>query len=170
MQNLVDNGLWGEFEQSVDDKGRLVLPQDLRTPLGDEFVITRGPDRAVWLLPRAEWDSIYQRLRLGARNARQAALLQRQHGGRAYVKTDGQSRVTIPKHFRDYAAIDESHKAVLVGIGDKVELWSKDVWDDYNRATFSSTAIYDALEADADLEAAASLPAVVTASAEPVRP
>src|SRR5690242_10140884 len=101
MPDSTNNELWGEYEQSVDDKGRIVLPQDLRAPLGDEFVITRGPDRAVWLLPRAQWETIYRQIKPGAINTRQAALLQRQHGGRAYVKTDAQFRLTVPKHFRD---------------------------------------------------------------------
>src|SRR5438045_590931 len=111
MQNSTLDELWGEFEQSVDDKGRIVLPQDLRAPLGDEFVITRGTDRAVWLLSRAQWEPIYRQIKPGALNVRQAAILRRQHGGRAYVKIDAQFRLTVPKHFRDYAGIDEDHKA-----------------------------------------------------------
>jgi len=146
MELSPENELWGEYEQSVDDKGRIVLPQDFRGPLGDEFVITRGPDRAVWILPKPQWDDIYRQIRPGAARTRQAALLQRQHGGRAFVRTDTQFRLTIPKHFRDYAAVDESHKAVLVGIGDRVELWSKDLWDTFNRENFSSTTMYDATE------------------------
>ena len=146
MQNSTETELWGEYEQSVDDKGRIVLPQDLRAPLGDEFVITRGPDRAVWLLPRPQWDLIYRQIKPGVTNSRQAALLQRQHGGRAYVKTDGQNRLTVPKHIRDYAGIDEDHKAVLIGVGDKVELWNKETWDAYNRALFNSDVVYAAAE------------------------
>jgi MraZ protein len=159
MQSSTNNELWGEYEQSVDDKGRIVLPQDLRAPLGDEFVITRGPDRAVWLLPKAQWETIYRQIKPGAINSgnnRQAALLQRQHGGRAYVKTDAQFRLTVPKHFRDYAGIDEDHKAVLIGVGDKVELWSKETWDAYNRALFSSDVVFTAAEELENLRAQSS--------------
>jgi MraZ protein len=146
MLTSTENELWGEYEQSVDDKGRIVLPQDLRAPLGDEFVITRGPDRAVWLLPKIQWEQIYQQIKPGATNSRQAALLQRQHGGRAYAKTDAQNRLTVPKHIRDYAGIDEDHKAVLIGVGDKIELWNKETWDAYNRALFNSDVVYAAAE------------------------
>ncbi len=150
--------LWGEFEQSIDDKGRLVLPQDLRGPLKDEFVVTRGPDRAVWLLPKTQWELIYQQIRPGAPNSRQAAILQRQHGGRAYVKIDGQFRLTVPKHLRDYAGIDEDHKVVFIGIGDRVEVWSKENWDGYNRSLFNLDAVYNATEELASLRAAGSVP------------
>lgn len=146
MDLSADNELWGEFEQSIDDKGRLVLPIDLRKPLGEEFVITRGPDRAVWLLPFAEWERIYQLIRPGAANGRLAAVLQRQHGGRAFVKYDSQFRLTIPKHFRDYAEINENQKAVLVGVGDRVELWQKTIWDAYNQATFNLDLMHQATE------------------------
>ena len=141
-----ENELWGEFEQSVDDKGRIVLPVDLRAPLGEEFVITRGPDRAAWLLPRPQWELIYKQIRPGAPDSRQAAILQRQHGGRAYVRTDAQFRLTVPKHFRDYAGINEDHKAVFIGIGVKVELWSKENWDIYSRSLFNSEVVFTASE------------------------
>jgi len=159
MQNSTETELWGEYEQSVDDKGRIVLPQDLRAPLGDEFVITRGPDRAVWLLPRPKWEQIYRQIKPGAVNCRQAAILQRQHGGRAYVKTDAQNRLTVPKHIRDYAGIDEDHKAVLIGVGDKIELWNKEMWDAYNRALFNSDVVYTAAEELDNLRARQSEPA-----------
>ena len=159
MQNSTETELWGEYEQSVDDKGRIVLPQDLRAPLGDEFVITRGPDRAVWLLPRPIWDLIYRQIKPGTTNSRQAAILQRQHGGRAYVKTDAQNRLTVPKHIRDYAGIGEDHKAVLIGVGDKIELWNKEMWDAYNRALFNSDVVYTAAEELDNLLARPSEPA-----------
>jgi MraZ protein len=146
MPNSIDYLFWGEHEHGVDDKGRLVMPQDFRGSLGDEFVVTRGPDKAILVFPKPVWDEIEQRLQVGVLQ-RQTGFLQRMLGGRSIVKLDPQFRLAIPKHLRDWARIDSSHGAVLIGQGPKIEIWNKDVWDAYNNDRFTYENMYDAAEA-----------------------
>jgi MraZ protein len=138
MPNSTETELWGEFDQNVDDKGRLVLPMDLRAPLNDEFVITKSLDQALWLLPMAQWNEIYEEIKPGAPRTARREFLLRQHGGRSFAKADAQSRITLPKHFRDYAGVNNDNRMVLVGQGDRVELWGKAVWDKYNKRVLRS--------------------------------
>src|ERR1051325_8993298 len=93
-------GFFGEYEHSVDDKGRIVFPLDFRAPLGDEFVVTRGPNRAILVCPIAVWKPIEEKLKEPVLD-RHTNLLQRMMLGRSFVKLDPQSRLAIPKYLRE---------------------------------------------------------------------
>ena len=136
---------WGEFEHSVDDKGRVVIPQDFRGPLGDRFIVTRGPDRSILALPSSVWEPIQERLRDPSLH-RERAFLQRMLGGRTEVSLDPQARLAIPKHLREHAGVNTSQTVVIVGQGYKFEIWSKAVWDEYT-ARFTSENMFAAAEA-----------------------
>lgn len=146
MELRADNQFWGEYEHTIDDKGRVVFPQEMRAALGEEFVVARGPDKAILVFTRPIWDEIERKVN-GHILHRQAGFLQRMLGGRTFVKLDPQFRLAIPKLLRDYAGINSSHTAVLVGQGNKIEIWSKDNWDAYNAQQFTFERMYDAAEA-----------------------
>src|ERR1044071_1450016 len=135
---------WGEFEHAVDDKGRVIMPQDFRGPLGEEFVVTRGTDRAIFVFPAPVWNRFEQTLN-SAVMQREAAYLQRLFGSRTFVRLDPQYRLGIPKHLRDHAGINQSQSAVIIGQGSKLEIWSKSAWDDYC-ASFTSESVFQAAE------------------------
>lgn len=140
-----DYGFWGEYEHGVDDKGRVIIPQDLRARLGDEFVVTRGPDRAIYAFPVPVWEALEPGLKASVLQ-RQAGFLQRMLGGRAYVRLDPQFRLAIPKHLREWAGITSVQTAILIGQGQKIEVWSKPNWDAYNER-FTYENMFDAAEA-----------------------
>lgn len=144
MQIETESQFWGEFEHGVDDKGRVIIPQDFRSTLGEEFVVTRAPDKAVFVFTKAVWSQIEQKLQSSVLQ-RQTQFLQRMLGGRAFVKLDPQFRLAIPKHLRDWAEIKQSEAAAIIGQGPKIEIWSKGNWDAYN-ANFNSDNVYDAAE------------------------
>ena len=50
--------LMGEYHHSIDDKGRLIIPAKLREELGEEFVITRGLDKCLFVYSKEEWEKI----------------------------------------------------------------------------------------------------------------
>ena len=139
-----DYRFWGEFEHAVDDKGRVIIPQDFRGPLGEEFVVTRGSDKAILVLPTPVWDRIEQSLQSSVMQ-RETAFLQRQFGSRTFVRLDPQYRLGIPKHLRDHAGINQSQSAVIIGQGSKLEIWSKTVWDDFCN-NFTSENLFKAAE------------------------
>ena len=146
MDTTADSQFWGEYEHGVDDKGRVVIPQDFRAGLGDEFVLTRAPDKAIFVFPKTIWADIEQRLRSSVLQ-RQAGFLQRMLGGRTYVRLDPQFRLAVPKHLRDWAGITQSEAAAIIGQGPKIEIWNKGNWDEYNAGNFNYSNLYDAAEA-----------------------
>jgi len=135
---------WGEHEASLDDRGRILFPQDFRDLLADEFVLTRGPDRALLLFPTQVWVQIEQKLETAVLQ-RETGFLQRMFGGRAVVRLDPQGRLVLPKHLREWAGFEDARVAVVVGQGPKIEIWSKANWRDYN-AGFTYERMYDAAE------------------------
>lgn len=144
---------FGEYEHGVDDKGRVVMPQEFRGSLGDEFVVTRGPDKAILVFPSPVWEGIEKQIR-SAVLQRQTGFLQRMLGGRTYVKLDPQSRLGIPKHLRDWAGISQSQAAVIVGEGQKLEIFAKSQWDDVSGG-FTYDNMFDAAESVGVAEALA---------------
>jgi MraZ protein len=138
--------MWGEYPHSSDDKGRVVVPLDFRTALGDEFFATRGPDGCVWLLPANTWDLISGRIQENLFDPA-AAALQRMFSATMSVKLDGQFRLAIPKHLRAWAGIGEPDNVVIAGQGAKVEVWQRNAWQDQTGSRFSSEEVYGHFEA-----------------------
>ncbi len=130
MAERDDFNFWGEYEHGVDDKGRIVMPAEIRSELAGDFVLTRGPDRAILVIPVPVWREVERSLREAVLNTN-AGLLQRMLGGRVTTRLDPQARLAIPKHLREWARITPDHTAVIVGQGRKCEIWSKSTWEQY---------------------------------------
>jgi len=118
----------GEYNHSIDAKGRLIVPSKFREMLGDQFVVTKGLDGCLWVFPASEWDSFSEKLaslpvaRKEARNFSRFFM-----AGAAEAQVDKMGRILIPQVLRDYAKLDKD--AVLIGSGTRVEIWNKDAWE-----------------------------------------
>ena len=120
--------LTGEFNHSIDAKGRLIIPSKLRESLGEHFVITKGMDGCLFLYPDDEWKSFEDKLRTLPLTNRKARDFKRFFLGSAVEgEIDKQGRVLISASLRTYANLEK--EVVLTGVLDKVEIWSKDAWD-----------------------------------------
>ena len=120
----------GEFNHSIDTKGRIIIPAKFREALGEEFVITLGLDGCLFAYPDEEWQTFIAKLRTlpGTKEARQ---LQRYFmAGAAACEVDKQGRILIPAKLREEAALDKD--IVFVGVLNKIEIWSKERWDNNN--------------------------------------
>lgn len=120
----------GEFNHSIDAKGRIIIPAKFRDDLGDEFVITLGLDGCLFAYPEKEWQTFVAKLSTlpGTKEARQ---LQRYFmAGAAACETDKQGRILIPAKLRESASLDKD--IVFVGVLNKIEIWSKERWDNNN--------------------------------------
>lgn len=120
----------GEYNHTIDAKGRIIVPSKLREELGEVFVITRGLDGCLFVYPDEEWKKFVDKLK-DLPGTKQARKLQRAFlAAAAYCEIDKQGRVLIPANLREYAGLDKD--VVFAGVNQKIEVWSKTKWDEVN--------------------------------------
>lgn len=123
--------LTGEFNHSIDTKGRLIIPSKFRDILGDDFVITKGLDGCLFLYPANEWKIFEEKLRTLPLTNKNARTFTRFFLGSAVDGgLDKQGRVLISSALRAFAGLDK--EVVLVGVLDRVEIWDKAKWAENN--------------------------------------
>ena len=123
--------LTGEFNHSIDTKGRLIIPSKFRDILGDDFVITKGLDGCLFLYPANEWKIFEEKLRtLPLKNKNARTFTRFFLGSAVDGGLDKQGRVLISSALRAFAGLDK--EVVLVGVLDRVEIWDKAKWDENN--------------------------------------
>ena len=114
----------GEYNHTIDEKGRIIVPAKLRDELGETFVITKGLDGCLWVFDNEEWVKVNEL----PFNIKEARLLSRfMIAGAFDAEPDKQGRVMIPQSLREYA--DLKRDVVLAGVGRKLELWSKERYE-----------------------------------------
>lgn len=124
----------GEYEHSVDAKGRLILPAKFREELGDTFIATRGLENCLFIYPQKEWAIQDQKLeKLSLFDPQARAVKRYMYGGAAELEVDKQGRVLIPLSLRQYAKLDKD--VIVAGVSNRVEIWSKENWLNYNAET-----------------------------------
>lgn len=124
----------GEYQHSIDDKGRVHIPARFREALGSAFVLTRGLDNCLFAFPLVEWAKLEEKLKgLPFTKGDARAFTRFFFAGAAEVELDRQGRVVVPPHLRQYAKLERD--VVVLGVSDRVEIWAKDVWDAYERQT-----------------------------------
>jgi len=122
----------GEYQHSLDEKGRVIMPARFREQLGASFFITRGLDGCLFVYPREEWLKLsneVQNLPLARKDAR--AFSRMLFSGAVEVECDKQGRVSIPNVLRDYAAIQKD--LVIIGVSARIEIWAADTWAELTR-------------------------------------
>ncbi|KRM58524.1 division/cell wall cluster transcriptional repressor MraZ [Secundilactobacillus malefermentans] len=121
----------GEFEHSIDSKGRLIIPVKFREQLGDEFVITRGMDGCLFGYPMAEWAVLQQKLKELPMNKRDARSFVRFfYSAATACQFDKQGRINLPSQLINHAEIKK--QCVIVGVANRFEIWSEDRWNDFS--------------------------------------
>ncbi len=121
----------GEFSHSIDQKGRLIVPVKLREGLGDKFIITRGLDVCLFAYPLEEWAVMEQKLKsLPITRADARAFMRLFFSGAIEVEKDKQGRILIAQNLREYAQLE--HEAVVIGVSNRVEIWSEKLWNKYS--------------------------------------
>lgn len=117
----------GEYNHTIDTKGRLIVPMKFREELGESFVITRGFEGCLMIYDSREWEKVQEKITSQSILSAQARTLHRYLiGGAALSEIDKQGRVLIPPVLREAAGITKD--VVLLGVGNKIEVWSKEKW------------------------------------------
>ena len=121
----------GEYNHTVDAKGRLIVPSKFRELLGDEFVVTKGLDGCLFVYSSEEWKSIEEKFSQVSQFSKDARKFARFFfAGAAICEVDKQGRVLLPATLRKFAGIEK--EAVLAGVLNHIEIWSKDRWQETN--------------------------------------
>lgn len=127
----------GEYNHTVDIKGRVIVPSKFRETLGDEFVVTKGLDGCLFVYDMKEWNVFEEKLKsLPITNKDSRQFVRFFLAGAATVEVDKQGRILIPGVLREFAELTKD--VVLIGVASRVEIWSKERWN--------GTASYDDME------------------------
>lgn len=118
----------GEYEVTLDAKGRFLLPAGIKKQLpeeaGDQFVIARGFEKCLTLYPKKNWDPILAELsKVSEYKAENREFLRYFTMGASLTELDSAGRMLIPPNLKTYAGLDKD--VVLVSVINKIEIWDK---------------------------------------------
>ena len=117
----------GEFNHTVDEKGRMTIPARFRPDLAQGVVVTRGLDGCLALYPNAEWEKLAQKVDALPLTDRRARDFRRfMFGSASEAVPDRQGRVLIPAYLREYGAVDG--EVTVVGMNTYIEIWNPETW------------------------------------------
>ena len=123
----------GEYRHSLDVKGRIIVPAKFRDGLGDKFVLTKGLDGCLFAYSKEEWANFEEKIKsLPLTNKDARAFVRFFFAGAVECEIDKQGRTLIPPMLRAYAGL--SKDIVIIGVSNRVEIWSQDKWDSYSEA------------------------------------
>lgn len=129
IEKKVQTMFMSEYNHSIDPKGRVIVPVKFRESLGTEFVVTKGLDGCLFVFPNEEWNIFEEKLKSLPMSNKDARKFVRFFlAGAAVVELDKQGRILIPPVLRECAGLEKD--VVVVGVGNRVEIWDKGRWDD----------------------------------------
>ena len=130
----------GEYQHALDIKNRMIVPSKLREELGNKFVVTKGLDGCLYAYPLTEWIKLEEKLKtLPLTNKDARAFVRFFFAGACEVEIDKQGRGLIPQNLKEYAGIEKD--IVSIGVLTRVEIWSKDKWNNYNDSNIDFDSI-----------------------------
>ena len=121
----------GEYEHSVDAKGRVIMPAKLREDIGEKFIVTKGLDGCLFAYSQTEWSNFEEKLKtlpLTNKNARD--FVRFFLSGAVECEIDKQGRFLIPNNLRTYAILEK--EIIIIGVGTRVEIWNREEWKKYS--------------------------------------
>lgn len=131
---------FGEYQHALDTKNRIIVPAKLREELGNKFVITKGLDGCLYVYPLTEWKILEEKLKtLPLTNKDARAFVRFFFSGACEIELDKQYRGVIPQNLKEYAGIEKD--IVSIGVLSRVEIWSKEKWDEYNESNIDFDSI-----------------------------
>jgi MraZ protein len=118
----------GEYNHTIDTKGRVIIPSKFREELGEKFVLTRGMDRCLAIYPQNAWDELEQKLAALplTSSADSRNIVRFLVNGATDCELDKQGRILVPSTLREYAGL--AKEVVIAGTLSYIEVWSKDHW------------------------------------------
>jgi MraZ protein len=119
----------GQYRHTIDTKGRLIVPARFRDLLADGAYVAQGFDNNLMVLTEPAFELISRRVSQMSMTDQSARLLKRLIFSAAdRVEMDKAGRIRIPQFLLQVAQLDA--EAVVVGVGDYIEIWSPQTWED----------------------------------------
>lgn len=121
--------LIGEYFYNIDSKGRIIIPSEFKEELGDKFFLVKGLEKCLTLYSEKAWEELLQKIEaLPISNPYARSFIRFFGSGTKECTLDPQGRITIPTSLKNHA--DLNKKAVFVGLFNKVEIWSDELWSE----------------------------------------
>jgi len=125
---------YGEYEHSLDKKGRFIIPSKFREVAKnnyiEKFFVTRGLDKCLFMFGEEEWKSQESKFKNLSFTKKESRSFNRLFfSGTTEVEFDKQGRILIPKYLKDYAGIKRD--VMLIGVSNRMEIWSKEIWQEF---------------------------------------
>lgn len=128
----------GEFQHTLDVKGRMAIPAKFRNKLSGGAIVTRGIDRCLFILTPEDWEVFVQKLmNLPLSQANSRAFVRLMLSGAADVELDAQGRILIPDYLRRYAGMEK--EVNVCGVYNRIEVWDRTAWNAYRDETERSS-------------------------------
>src|ERR1044072_2265679 len=127
-------GFLGEYEATLDAKGRFLLPAAFKKQLaegaGEQFVLNRGFEKCLTLYPMNEWQPIFERIsKLNDFDPKVREFRRYFLNGATILELDSAGRLLIPKNLTTYASLDKD--IVLAAATNKIEIWDKSKYQEF---------------------------------------
>ncbi|MBI4335399.1 MAG: division/cell wall cluster transcriptional repressor MraZ [Candidatus Omnitrophica bacterium] len=125
---------YGEYEHSLDKKGRLIVPSKFRETAKahyvERFFVTRGLDKCLFMFAEDEWKNQEIKFRNLSFTKKESRSFNRLFfSGTTEIEFDNQGRILIPKYLKDYAGIRSA--VMLIGVSNRIEIWAKEAWHEF---------------------------------------
>lgn len=135
--------LIGEYEHSLDVKGRIIMPAKFRDDIGDKFIVTKGLDGCLFAFSKEEWTKFEEKLSALPISNKDARTFTRFFfAGAIDCELDKQGRFLISAALREFAEFNKD--VVIVGMNSRIEIWSKEKWE--NAKDLSADEIAEKME------------------------
>ncbi len=126
---------YGQYEHSLDRKGRIIIPSRIRQILSERFseklIATRGLEKCISLFTQEGWDSMVEKVKtlpfMTGKSSR--AFTRLLFSGAVECSLDKQGRILLPANLREYGAVTKD--IVIVGVSSHIEIWGKEKWAEY---------------------------------------
>ena len=137
---------YGEYFHAIDRKGRLILPAKFRevakANFVEKFFVTRGLDKCLFMFSEEEWRAQENKFKSVSFTKQQSRTFNRLFfSGAIEILPDKQGRILLPQFLKDFAELKK--EIVIVGVANRVEIWSKDKWQEFyasSRQSFEEIA------------------------------
>jgi MraZ protein len=124
----------GQYNHSIDEKGRMNMPVKFRREVSEGVVVTRGLDHCLFVYPKSEWQHMAEKLaKLPITQKSSRAFARLMLAGAFDAELDSQGRIMIPEHLREYAGVKKH--VIVAGLYNRVEIWDEDAWKGYQAKT-----------------------------------